>query len=436
MRNFLWLLAPALAVAQLKHLEPGWNLFSPRQDIQLGEEASAEIERQKPIVHNRELDSYFESILQKLERSPYAQTSEPFPFRIHVVRDKTVNAFALPGGPIFVNTGLIEAAENEAQLAGVIAHEMSHVVLRHGTNQATKQNLVALPALLAEALIGNSMLGQLAKIGLNFGANSVFLKFSRTNEAEADYNGAEIVADAGYDPRQLAVFFEKLEAKHGPGNAVTQFLSDHPNPGNRVAAVNEEARYLPRRNYVLDETGRFHAMQALVRQQPEPPITEARASGRLVEFRGPSFSIAYPENWDAFEDRVADGVLIAPHRGFSESEDRKTQIVYGFRARYFHPKEAGVELNRDTDELVRQFKRDNAGMRTGRETRSILVAGEPALLTTLYSLSPYAGQQEVDVLATVARPQGLFYAIFVAPQSEFDSVQKIFEQMLESVRFF
>jgi hypothetical protein len=457
MRKFCWLLAPALGLAQLQQLQPGWNLFSPQQDVQLGKEASIEVERQRPVVRNRELDDYLNTILRKLEQSPYSRTlnpdgsrSEQFSFRIHVIQDKTVNAFALPGGPIFIHTGLIEAAENEAQLAGVIGHEMSHVVLRHSTNQASKQNLVALPALLAGALMGNSMLGQLAKIGLSFGANSVFLKFSRTNEAEADYNGAEIVADAGYDPRQLAVFFEKLEAKHGKESELMQFLSDHPNPGNRVAAVNDEARYLPRRNYELDETGRFHAMQAIVRQFPapalqheadveerrEPSITGARPSSRLIDYRGQSFSIAYPDNWNAFGDRQSNAVTIAPRDGILQTENRKTQIGYGLEVSYYHPKAAGVDLNRDTEALVRQLKQANAGMRTGREARAIQVGDQTALLTTLYAPSPYRGEQEVDALITVARPEGLFHAIFIAPQSEFDSVQKIFEEMLRSVRFF
>jgi Zn-dependent protease with chaperone function len=456
MRKFCWLLAPALGLAQLQQLQPGWNLFSPQQDVQLGKEASIEVERQRALVRNHELEDYLITILRKLEQSPYARTLNPdgsrnelFPFRIHVIYDKTVNAFALPGGPIFIHTGLIEAAENEAQLAGVIGHEMSHVVLRHSTNQASKQNLVALPALLAGALVGNSMLGQLAKIGLSFGANSVFLKFSRTNETEADYNGAQMVADAGYDPRQLAVFFERLEAKHGRESELMQFLSDHPNPGNRVAAVNEEARYLPRRAYVEDETGRFHAMQAIVHQLPapalreadveerrEPSIPGARPSSRLIDYRGHSFSIAYPENWKVFGNRQSNAITIAPRDGVLQNADEKTQIGYGLEASYYHPKVAGVDLNRDTEALARQLKQANDGMRTGREARPIQVGDQTALLTTLYATSPYRGEREVDALVTVARPEGLFYAIFIAPQSEFDSVQKIFEEMLRSVRFF
>ena len=448
---------PALSFPQLQRLMPGWNLFSPQQDVQLGKEVEAEVERKMAVVHNRELDDYLNTILGKLKQSPYARTltadgtrSELFPFNIHLIQDKNVNAFALPGGPIFIHTGLIEAAENEAQLAGVIGHEMSHVVLRHSTNQASKQNLVVLPALLASALAGNSLLGQLARIGLSFGANSVLLKFSRTDEAEADYNGAEIVADAGYNPLELANFFERLQAKSGRQSELTQFLSDHPNPGNRVAAVSEEVRYMPRRAYVEDETGRFARVQDMVRQLPAPgglreihgdaghipAIPEARPSARLIAYRGQSFSLAFPENWQVHGGRQADTVIIAARDGILQGANGQAQIGYGLEVSYYVPSGSGVDLNRDTQALVGQLKQANAGMRTGRDPRTIQVGDQPALLTTLYATSPYRGGDEVDALVTIARPNGLFYAIFIAPQSEFDHVQEIFEDVLRSVRFF
>jgi predicted Zn-dependent protease len=266
------------ALAELQQLRPGFNLFSPQQDVQLGQEAAREVPKQMTVLRNRDLDAYLDVLLRKLEKSRYARTlnrdgsrSELFPFSIHAVYDKKINAFSLPGGPLFVNTGAIDAADNEAQLAGVIAHEMSHVVLRHMTNQASKRELVALPAVLAGAVAGHSLLGQLAQLGVVFTANSALLKFSRTDEAEADYNGAEMMADAGYNPIEMARFFEKLEDKAGRGGAIEQFLSDHPNPGNRIAAISDEVREMPRRNYVDDETGQLGHVREVVRK-----ITSAR----------------------------------------------------------------------------------------------------------------------------------------------------------------
>ena len=449
------LLGPATGWAQLKELRPGWNLFSAEQDVQLGKEAAAEIERQAPVVHNRELDDYLNVILRKLEQSRYARTlerdgrrAELYPFTIQAVYDKNINAFSLPGGPIFVNTAVIQAAENEAQLAGVMAHEMSHVVLRHSTNQASKRNLIALPALLAGALAGNSLLGQLTQIGISFGANSALLKFSRTDEAEADYNGAEIMADAGYNPLEMARFFEILEGKSGRQGSLVQFLSDHPNSGNRAEAINDEIRRLPRRAYVEDETGQFSHVQELVRHLGAPvhargntgedggsaAVPAERPSGRVRSYAGRSYSLEFPDNWQIQGSRQENVVTLAPRGGVLESGGQ-TLVGYGLEVSYHDTQGRPADLERDTRDLVQHIRESNADMHVGREARRIEVDRKPAILSTLYSQSPYRGEQEVDVLVTVARPQGLFYMVFVAPQSRFDSVQATFEEIVRSVRF-
>jgi predicted Zn-dependent protease len=371
------------------------------------------------VVHNRELDAYLGLLLGKLEKSRYARTlnadgrrDDLFPFAIHAVYDKKVNAFSLPGGPLFINTGAIQAADNEAQLAGVIAHEMSHVVLRHMTNQASKRELVALPAVLAGALTGHNLLGQLAQIGIVFTANSALLKFSRTDEEEADYNGAEMMADAGYNPIELARFFEKLEEKAGRAGAIEEFLSDHPNPGNRIAAISDEVREMPRRDYVDDETGQLGHVREVVRRMSPP-------SG-LTTFDGRSFSLRYPENWLVHRGDKPDAVTVGPRGGVLTDA-----VVYGLQADYF----AG-----DTDGLIRRLKQANAEMQVAGEARNIEVAGYEGLLNTLNSRSP-AGGREVDVVVTVERPQGLFYIVFVSPKAEFEKVQPVFEEVLRSVRF-
>jgi predicted Zn-dependent protease len=216
---------PLVSGAQIQAPHPGWNLFSPQQDVQLGREAAQQVEQQQPVIHNSEINGYLTAIGQKLAHTKYAGE---YPYTFGLVADKNINAFSLPGGPVYVNTGLIAVADNEAQLAGVLAHEMSHVTLRHATNQASKQNLIQIPAMLAGAMAGHSMLGQLAQVGIGLGANSALLKFSRSAEAQADYNGALMMYEAGYDPREMAHFFEKLEAQGGRQGAFSQFLSDHP----------------------------------------------------------------------------------------------------------------------------------------------------------------------------------------------------------------
>lgn len=245
--------------AQLKTLKPtGFNVFSPEQDIQLGQEAKAEIEKKQPVWHDPKLDAYLADLGKKMAASSHAGQ---FPFSFEVVKDKNINAFALPGGPIFINTATFIAASNEAQLAGVIAHEMSHVALRHGTNQASKGQMIQLIAGLAgKATASGGMIATLAKAGIGVGANSLLLRYSRDAESQADYNGAQIMADAGYDPIQMAEFFQKLETRGSEG-ALAQFLSDHPTPGNRVKAVSDEVAQMPKRQYNGDSSAFREAQQ-------------------------------------------------------------------------------------------------------------------------------------------------------------------------------
>jgi predicted Zn-dependent protease len=263
----LFVLLAAVAAGQERpRLKPGFNLFSKQQDVELGREAAKQVSAQLTLVRDTELESYLGRIGRRLAEQP---ASGGFPYSFTLVHEKSINAFALPGGPTFVHTGLVLAAENEAELAGVMAHEISHVALRHGTNQVTKAlGIQLLAALLGGAVGGDTILAQLTQAGIAFGANSVLLKYSRDAERQADLLGAQIMAGAGYHPVQMARFFEKLEG--GGGGRGLQFFSDHPNPGNRVKSVEAEVRLLPPRDYAFD-TGQFAAMQNRVRQLGEPP---------------------------------------------------------------------------------------------------------------------------------------------------------------------
>lgn len=246
---------------------PGFNLFSKEQDVQLGQENAAQVRKQMPIVSDPFLNEYVNRIGKKLANGQEAQESG-FPFSFEVVADPSINAFALPGGPMFINTGLLKAVDNEAQLAGVMGHEMSHVILRHGTNQASKQNLIKLPALLGSQMAGGSMAGQLAQLGIGLGANSVLLKFSRSAENQADLMGSHLMAEAGYNPIEMARFFNKLNSESGGGRGL-QFLSSHPNPDNREHAIQEEIRRMPQQRYGY-QSGEFQKMKKVVAGIHEP----------------------------------------------------------------------------------------------------------------------------------------------------------------------
>ncbi len=437
---FVFIFAVAcLAADKPRVLKPGFNLFSKEQDVALGKEAAAQIEQQVHVVKDEQIQAYVRKVASKLWSQPEADS---YPYSMKVVNEPSINAFALPGGPMFVHTGLILAAENEGQLAGVLAHEISHVALRHGTNQASKANLIQIPAMLASMAAGSSMLGQLAQIGIGVGANSVLLKYSRNAERDADLLGTRLMSKAGYNPIEMARFFEKLEGEGGSRGL--QFFSSHPNPGNRVTAVEAEIRLLPKRRYDA-ETGDFNKTKGLVKRLPEPPKKAApaevtpgspdaiRPSANFKSYRGGYFEVSHPENWEAFSSRNSNEVVIAPRAGVVEGREGRAMIGAGFLVSVYEPKSGGVDLRRDTEELVRQLVSSNQDMRveSSRETRW---NRERVILTRLASPSPFQGQGEVDTVMTMARKQGLVYVVMITPRNLERDLQPAFENMIRSLR--
>src|SRR4051812_36483424 len=186
----------------------GYDAFSVDQEIQLGKQAAAEADSQLPELPARgPIQDYVSTLGQKLASQ---LPQNPYVFDFKVINQKEINAFALPGGPVRINLGTIQAADTEAQLAGVMAHEISHVYMRHATRNASKESIAQLPAAILGGILGPGVGGQLARMGLSFGLGSVFLKYSRDAESEADRVGAKIMYEAGYDPHAMAQFFEKL----------------------------------------------------------------------------------------------------------------------------------------------------------------------------------------------------------------------------------
>lgn len=254
-------------------LKPGFNFFSKQQDVDLGQTNAKQVLQQYEVVKEPFLQDYIRRVGDRLAAAREARDSG-FPFTFTLLNVPEVNAFALPGGPMFIFTGLVKDTENEAQLAGVMAHEMSHVILRHGTHEASKANLIQIPALLAGGLLGDqSMAGQLANLGLGLTANSFILKFSRDAESEADALGSHLMSQQGYNPIEMARFFEKLAQG---GSRGPQFLSDHPNPGNREVAIEAEIRTLPQQEYGY-ETGQFARVKVAVNALP-PPVKRPQAA--------------------------------------------------------------------------------------------------------------------------------------------------------------
>lgn len=235
---------PALVSAQTQ-VTPPKNKFTPEQDVQLGREAAAQAEQQLPLIGDAQVQDYIDRLGRRLvDHAPPELDQPAFDYSFRVVNQKEINAFALPGGPMFVNRGMIEAARNEDEVAGVMAHELGHVLLRHGTANLTKAQKFqwgALAGAIAGAIVGGSA-GQVIADGSQIGLGTWLLKYSREYEKQADLLGAQIMARAGYDPRALATMFETIERQSGSGGP--QWLSSHPNPGNRTAYILREADQL------------------------------------------------------------------------------------------------------------------------------------------------------------------------------------------------
>ncbi len=421
-------------------ITPGFNLYSPEQDIEIGQRASAQVRRQADIVSNSELEGYIRAVGERL-----AATAEAgkYPYTFTLINDPSINAFALPGGPMFVNSGAVTAADNEAQLAGVMAHEMAHIALRHGTSQASKASILQLPAAIAGAVLDQSgAAGQLGQLGLGFGLNALLLKYSRRAESEADALGARIMAEAGYNPVEMARFFEKLEREGG--SRAPEFLSDHPSPGNRVRAVEAEIRAMPDREYAeyrIADAARFRHIKELIGQLPSPrrPAqavalqTPPAPSGAYRRLQAGAFTLDYPSGWEAVHDHQTGTVALAPPQGFLQDASGRVSIGCGALLSFYKPTRSRG-LRQDSSELAKLLQQSNPVLRALETPARATVSGQPGLITHLVGESPYGGRER-DVLLTVQRPEGLFYMIFIAPDRLWPSLEPIIEHMAQSLRF-
>ena len=429
--------------ARIEH-KPGFNTFSTQQDIELGRQAAQEIEQELALVTDPQLSEYVNRLGQNLSR---LAPGYDYPYTFKLVNAKEINAFALPGGPIYIHTGIIAAATSEAQLAGVLAHEISHVALRHSTNQASKAMLAQAPlAILGGILSGGGLFGQLAQMGIAFGANSAFLKFSRSAESQADEQGAQMLYDAGYDPRAMAQFFETIEAESG-GRGI-EFLSSHPNPGNRQENILELLPRLgPSKSYFSDNS-EFQEIQRRVanlapaersnrpgassdRTQPDMP------SRRFRELSAEWVRLSHPDNWEVY-GRGTSTLTVVPPEGIVQSEGSLPAIAYGVLISVYEPvRQPGRELRigHATEQLIRDLQQSNPNLRVTRQGRGPRIDGQQTYSVMARGPSPAGNQAELNWVVTSFRPEGLWYMVFIAPEESWDAHEPTFRQMLDTVRF-
>ena len=445
-------------VAQTK-VTPPKNKYTPEQDVKIGQEAAAEVRQQYPIITDDQIEGYLERLGDRLVNAAPAELKRPqFQYSFTPVNLKDINAFALPGGPMFVNRGMIEAARGEGEVAGVMAHELAHVLLRHGTANATKAQgfqIGALAGAIAGAVVGGG-LGQVISQGSQFGLGTWLMKYSREYEKQADLVGAQIMARAGYDPRELARMFETIQ-KQG-GGSPPQWLSSHPNPGNRTQYITQEAAQLqigPR----PDDSGftrtrsRFASLAPArtmadlernagkngggSREGNRAPVAVGRVGDPVPpparQYRtvqgGQLFQASVPSNWTELASNSS--VKYVPQNAYGQAGGQEVMT---------HGVELGVtrassrDLRQATDTLVEGFVRSNQDMRVAGAQRSVQLSGRTAILTPLEGRSVLGGVEHVDVYTTLLADGNLFYHLAVAPDQDIDEYSVAFNRVARSIK--
>lgn len=441
----------ALAQTQLKYRS---NKYSVQDDVKLGRQAAQEAEAQFPLLRDPQVQDYVERVGRRLVNAIPSQFRHPeFQYYFKVVNARDINAFALPGGPMYVNRGMIEAARTEGEMAGVMAHEISHVALRHGTAQATKgqkYGTLAGIAGIAGAILGGPAVGQLAQAPFAV----YMLKFSREYETEADILGAQIMAGAGYDPRDLANMFRTIEQQGGSSGG---FLSSHPSPKDRYARINREAQMLRVNAGMSDSRDFARIKERLQGYQAAPSMAEIQRSGQRypvgentanypnnppsgrVESPSSRFQnvtifnggvrVSVPSNWRQIGDN--NSVWFVPEGGYGQYNG---QAVFTHGASFGVAQTSNTNLQRGTQELINSLAQGNNNLRTTGGYQRTTMSGRNALFTTLSNVNEATGRPEtVRLITTQLRSGQLFYMVAVAPQNE-RNFEGAFETMLRSVR--
>ncbi|HEV8365999.1 MAG TPA: M48 family metallopeptidase [Gemmatimonadaceae bacterium] len=470
---------PIDAQATVRRTPSGFNLFSTQQDVEIGRQAAAEAEQQLPILNDRATTRYLNQIIQRLAAvAPGAD----YPYSIKAVNATEINAFALPGGPMYVNRGLISAARNESELVGVLAHEMAHVALRHGTTQASKAYLAQSGLGILGGLLGSrSSTAKIVNAVGGFGLNAAFLKFSRDYEYQADATGAQIMADAGYNPVAMADFFALLREQQGRDpSKLERFFSDHPPAADRENRIRQLAATLgPVQTH---DVGGLATIQsrlggvAVATSQTQWPTTTSTGtvarpanirvsvpapSSRFLKFDHPSgfFSIQYPSNWRTYATTTNLAVSMAPEGGVVENTDGTPVMVYGVIINHYSPfngeyarrsnslqrNYAPFEDRREnatrgsleeaTDDLIYQILATNTYLTAeAGSARAEEIDGARGYSVLLSGRSPTTGEDERVTAYTRELADGhVLYALCIAPSREWNALDPVCTRMLRTL---
>ena len=420
------------------------NRYTIDQEIQLGRQGVAEVEKQLKLLPP---DHPMSKFINQLGQSLAAKApGYKFPYTFKVVREKSINAFALPGGPIYVHTGLIDAA-SESQLAAVMGHEISHVVMRHSTRQASRAMKAQIPLAILGGVLGAGVggwAGALGQMGISLTTGSVMMKYSRDAETESDMVGAQIMYDAGYNPEAAVTFFQKLKEQSG-GSSGPQFLASHPDPGNRAQDISKILSRFPAKTYKpIDSAEYLAAKKSLSDVEPQtaaaeplPDMPRLRmqniVSATYTTFQHTAFSIDYPDNWQV-SGNASDGASISPDGGSANGT-----IAYGVMISGFEPKTRSNELDDALRELTSDIQMSNPGMTLANSPQAFTLNGRSArkldwLGTSAVQEKGKPLKERVRLVAFQGKSRVILYLVFIAPDPDFQALWPTYEKMLNSIR--
>jgi hypothetical protein len=434
------------------------NNFTPEQDVEMGRKAAAEIRAQYPIIEDAAIARYLTALGNRLVAVAPPDLNQPaYEYSFTPVNLKEINAFALPGGPMFVQRGMFDAAANEGEVVGVMAHELSHVLLRHGTANATKaQNpwlqIGQLAGALGGAVVGGPA-GSVIAQGSQFGVGTLLLRYSRDFEKQADLLGAQLMARAGYDPRALAHMFETIAAQSA-GSRDPQWMSSHPDPGNRTEYITREAQQLAM-GPAADGSG-FTSIKAKFASLPaakstadlaqrgestgEPRGAAPRSVGtpgqpvpapatQYKQINGGVFQAAVPANWSAISSSRS--IKMVPDNGYGPMNG---QTVFTHGVEFGVARAGSRDLREATDIWLKAIAEGNPELQPAGGQQALRLSQRTAIGTRLVNQSPLGGVERITVDTTFLADGTLFYYLTVCPDGDADKFQQAFRQIGQSVR--
>jgi Zn-dependent protease with chaperone function len=447
----------ATGLAAQTVIKPPKNKFTTKQDADLGREAAAEVRKQFPVIRDERITGYLTVLGERLVAAAPPELKDPaYEYSFTPVNVKEINAFALPGGPMFVHRGMFEAAEAEGEVVGVMAHELSHVLLRHGTANMTKaQNpwlqIGQIAGAVGGAVVGGAAGSAIAQ-GSQMGLGAVLLRYSRDYEKQADLLGAQIMARAGYDPRALAHMFETIEkdTQSSGGSGSPEWLSSHPNPGNRTQYITKEAGLL-KIAAPADDSGfqpiktAFASLPAAKTMEeverggsggdpppsvgtPGQPVPPPSSEYQTVR-GGRLFEAAVPSNWTSLSSESS--IRVVPENGYGQLNG---QTVFSHGVEFGIVKADSRDLREATNNWLRFIAKSNPELRAGGEQRSVQLSQHAAIGTPLVNASPLGGQERIGLYTTFVGGGTLFYYLTVVPDKDAQAFQDTFRRIGESIK--